>query len=116
MDDTLVPVILFLSIAAAVIGYLYFNSKNKQARQATLQAAIQRGDPLTPELVAAISNDKSAASADYRRGILLIALGVALAIFGQFVTPGETELLGIAAIPAILGLGYLFVWKFGPKD
>lgn len=116
MNDLWVPIILFLSIAAAAIGYLYFNSKNKQARQATLQAAIQRGDELTPELISAISADRSAPVTDYRRGVLLIALGIGFALLGRFVDPGESGFLGIAAIPVMLGLGYLFVWRFGPKD
>ena len=116
MSELWVPIPLFLAIAAGTIGFLFFASRNKQAKQATLQAAIQRGDALTPELIAAISNERSAPATDYRRGVLLIALGIGLAVFGQFVDPDETALLGIAAIPVLLGVGYLFVWKFGPKD
>lgn len=116
MNDEWIPIILFLSIAAVVIGFLHFNSMTRQAKQVTIQAAIQRGDALTPELIAAISNERSTPASDYRRGVLLISLGIGLAVFGQFVDPDETDLLGIAAIPAILGLGNLFVWKFGPKD
>ncbi len=116
MSELWVPITLFLAIAAGTIGFLFFASRNKQAKQATLQAAIQRGDTLTPELIAAISSERSAPATDYRRGVLLIALGIGIAIFGQFVDPDETALLGITAIPVLLGVGYLFVWKFGPKD
>lgn len=116
MDDQWIPIILFLSTAAAVIGYLHFNSQNKRAKQASLQAAIQRGDVLTPEMIAAIGSERSASATDFRRGALLIALAVGIAIFGQFVGPDKTELLGIAMIPGMLGVGYLFVWRFGPKN
>lgn len=111
-----VPIVMFIGIAAVLIGYLYFGNKTKQAKQVTVQAAIERGDVLTPELIAAISSEPSAPAADYRRGIILIALGVGISVFGYFANPGETELIGIASIPVMLGLGYLFVFKFGPKD
>lgn len=116
MNQLWVPIILFLSIASIVIGGMFFASKNKQAKQATLQSAIQRGDALTPELIEAIGTEPSTPATDYRRGILLLSVSIGIAIFGQLVDPDEVDLLGIAAIPAMLGVGYLFVWKFGPRD
>lgn len=116
MSGQWIPIILFLSIASVVIGSMFFASKNKQAKQATLQAAIERGDVLTPEMVAAIGSEPSTPATDYRRGILLLSVSIGIAIFGRLVDPGDVDLLGIAAIPAMLGVGYLFIWKFGPRD
>lgn len=116
MNDEWVPIILFMSIGAIALGNLYFKGQAKRDAHQTLRAAIERGDALTPDLIEAMGRETPTPVNDFRRGILLIFLGIGISVFGYFVDPGDTELLGIASIPGLLGVGYLFIWKFAPRD
>lgn len=119
MVEEWTPIVVVTAIASfsilVSISYFYFKSKNRQATQETLRAALERGETLTPELVVAISSEHSSSVTDFRRGTLMIALALGIAALGTFVDPGEPSFFGMASVPALLGLGYLVMWRFGPK-
>ncbi|MEC7288616.1 MAG: hypothetical protein VXW22_00755, partial [Pseudomonadota bacterium] len=53
---------------------------------------------------------------DLRRGILLIAFGVAFIILGMIVPHDEPEamrgIVGVSSFPVVMGLAYLGLWRF----
>ncbi|PXA84988.1 hypothetical protein DMC25_01495 [Caulobacter sp. D4A] len=120
----LVPLGLFAMIAAIVLVPVWLRSRNKQEMQATVRAAIERGQPLPPELIDAMTKDvklpkESSALRDMRIGVIMIAVGAGLAVMGVILGQAHGEafhpLLGAGAIPALIGLAYVFLSFFNPN-
>lgn len=115
----LVPLSPFLMIAAIVIIPRWFKSREREQLQQTLRVALEKGQPLDPEVVASISKDiKPAATAhqDLRQGVIWLAVGLGIAIFGWLVGMEENEaiypLIGIASIPALIGAAFIVLSVF----
>ena len=118
---------VFGSITAIVVGPTYFKSKERREMQATVRAAIDKGQPLPPEVIEALGKEASknipSRSRDIRRGIIWLAVGVGMAAFslinesnwdssgwdGPSVGGG---LLGMAAIPVTIGLAFIVLSFF----
>ncbi len=113
-----VPIVMFISIAVAVIFFFYFNSRKQHAVQETLRSAINGGQTLSPDTIHALGVKPAPTPvSDARKGVLLICFGIATIIFGYFVPePDATEVFkGIASFPILVGLGYFIVYRFN-KD
>lgn len=111
----IIPMVLFLAVAATFCVKYYYNHRTRQDLQATVRAALERGAPLTPDLLDRLGQTSRPRNADLRRGVIWIGLGVGLIIFG-FVLGEEDAtrpLLAIGAVPALLGLAYVALWRFG---
>jgi hypothetical protein len=105
MEIEWVPIVMFLSVAI-VLGL-------RREIQRTLRTAIEQGQELTPEVLDRLG-ESTAGVADFRRGVLSMAVGVGVAAFGVFL--GEEDalrpMLAISAFPFLVGLAYLGLWKF----
>jgi hypothetical protein len=82
----------------------------------TLRAAIEKGEPLPPEVVEAISSDVKAPPSperDLRTGIIWLGVGVGLAAMGiavGFEEPDATfPMVGISAFPIFIGLAFIIM-------
>ena len=110
----LVPISLFAMIAAIVIVPRYFKSLERQKVADTLRAAIEKGQPLPPEIVDAIARDTKlppSPSRDLRTGIIWLGVAVGLACFGiaiGFEEPDATfPMIAFAAFPGFIGLAFI---------
>lgn len=110
--EIFIPIVFFITLAAAVIGFIIYRHRSFLATQQTLQKIIDTDQPLTPEVIQAVGVKAAPTPyTDLRRAVLFIAFGIATAIFGQFVPEEEAHqvFLGLAAFPFLLGLGFLAV-------
>ncbi len=123
MPDTIVPVLGMLTFWGAIVAIVlvprYFRSRERQAMQATLRAAIEKGQPLPSEMIDALSRDvrpTPSAPRDLRTGVIWI--GVAAGIVGMAYALGYSgtdaadsfwPLVGIAAFPGFIGLAFLIM-------
>ncbi len=116
MEGIFVPITLFLVIAVIVIAPRYFRSREREALQATLRTAIEKGQPLPPEVIDSISRDAKPApssSRDLRTGIIWV--GVAAGLVACAYALGYDEDTGhafwptisFAAFPAFIGISFL---------
>lgn len=97
-------VILGIGAPIALVGLIlwYKSHKTRMIHQTALQLA-EKGQPVPPELFLGAQEPFS----DLRRGVVLVALGLGLALFMyQMDKPWS---LGL--IPLFMGAGYLVVWK-----
>jgi hypothetical protein len=118
---------VFGSITAIVVGPTYFKSREKREMQATVRHAMDKGQALPAELIDAMTQDVASKlpsrTRDLRRGVIWLAIGVGLAAFGLVSEFGgdawnggvDTGLLGIACIPATIGLAYIVLSFFNPN-
>lgn len=111
----LVPIAFFGMVAALFIVPRYYKSKEREALQATVRAAIERGQSLSPESIDAITRDLQVAAPvpsavrDLRAAVIWIAIAIGISIFGWVVEDGDywNGFLAFAAIPGLVGLAYL---------
>ena len=120
MED-FIPIFAFFAvfgtITAIIVGPTWLKSRERQEMQVTVRAALDKGQPLPPELVDALSKDViqklPSRSRDIRRGVIWLAVGIGLAAFGlinDFNGGWDSDvdgLVGIAAIPLTIGLAFL---------
>jgi hypothetical protein len=111
--EFLVPMTLFIAIAATFCMKYYFTHRTRRDAQATVRAAIERGEALTPELLDRLVQAPAPKRSDLRRGVVLVALGIGLGAFGFLL--GEPDamrpMLAIGLVPVLLGLAYLVLWR-----
>ena len=100
----IVPLAAFTTLFALVAAVLYAGFRRDRNRHETLRAMIEKGAAIPPELLVPPKGS------DLRRGIVLLGAGAGLSIFflALQVQPG---LWALGSIPALIGIGYLLVWR-----
>lgn len=120
----LVPIGLFSMIAAIVIVPKYLRVRERQEMQATVRAAIDKGQPLPPELIEALSKDvrlpkTSSAHRDMRIGVILLAVAGGVVLTGVALGGiNDNAMFGTvsgAAIPGMIGLAFVILSFFNPN-
>ena len=59
MGEEIVPIVMFIAIAVAVIGGFYFKFRGRAAVQETIRTALEQGQQISPELLAELAGDQS---------------------------------------------------------
>ena len=112
--DEFIPIVLFLTIGGTFALAFYFKYKTRHDVQHTVRTAIERGDPLSPEIIETLAASLTSPYADLRRGVISLALGAGIYLFAILI--GEPDvvgpLTGIAMFPILVGLAYLGLWFF----
>lgn len=112
-SDTVVPVVLFLAVALTYCAKYFFAHRNRREMQATVRTALERGAPLTPDLLERLGEPLPAKKNDLRRGVIGVGLGLGIGAFGLVI--GEPDavrpMLAVGLVPLLLGLAYLVLWR-----
>ncbi|MGV3577715.1 DUF6249 domain-containing protein [Brevundimonas sp.] len=119
---------VFGTITAIIVGPTYLKSKERREMQATVRAAIDKGQPLPPEVIDALGKEATknipSRTRDIRRGVIWLATGIGIAAFGAVndIPWGNDGwdaghnfgggLLGIACIPITIGLAFIVLSFF----
>lgn len=116
--EAMIPIVLFISIAVVFALFLLYRNKAKREMQLTLRAAIDKGQELTPEVIERLGTPPAAKNRDLRRGIISLAIGVGFIALGASIPEEEAVrvMLGVAAFPIALGLGFLLMHKLSSAD
>ena len=110
MSDTLIVFGSFtLMVCVPMALALYFRARNRRTVFDAIKLITERGEPVAPELMEALVQDKSSPYADLRRGVVFLAIAVATGVFAVVLGEGDAirPLLGIAAFPGLIGLAYI---------
>jgi len=113
MNETWIPIVMFIMLGITVLGYFYWNYQNRTTIMKTVEKAMDQGKELTPELLVQLGAAGNPRIRDMRRGVVFLALGIAGFLCSLFFAD-ETVVNGIRAgtvFPLMLGLGFLIVWK-----
>ena len=117
-EEIWIPISFFAMIVAVVALPVYFRTKERTKLHETLRVAYERGQPVDPALIDAISrSDKPRPSAerDLRVGVILLAVALAMVTMGlalNDVSDGHTlpGLAATAALPGFIGLAFIAFW------
>lgn len=118
--EILIPLAPFIMVVAIVAIPAWLKSRDRREMQATLRSAIEKGQPLPPEVIESITKDNvkppATAARDLRTGVILLAVAVGLAILGYALSFNEMHafyaLSGAAAIPGMIGLAFIVLSFF----
>ena len=118
--EVLIPLAPFLMVIAIVVVPAWLKSRERKEMQATLRAAIEKGQPLPPEVIDALSKDNikppATAARDLRIGVILLAVSIGIALFGYTFSFQEWDafypITGMAAIPGMIGLAFIILSIF----
>jgi len=120
--EVLIPLAPFAMVTAIVVVPAFLKSRERREMQATLRTAIEKGQPLPPEIIDAMTKNAKVAPtslSDIRTGVIWLAIGLGLAAFGFMIGFEDADayhpLLGIATIPAVIGLAYIVLSFFNPN-
>ena len=119
---------VFGTITAIIVGPTWLKSREKREMQSTVRHAIDKGQDLPPELIDAMTKDVASKlpsrTRDIRRGIIWLAVGIGIAAFGTVSEMGgsgwsgdnfDNGLMGVACIPAVIGLAFIVLSFFNPN-
>ena len=118
--EILIPLAPFIMVMAIVIVPAILKSKERKEMQATLRTAIEKGQPLPPEVIEALSKDNlkapATAARDLRVGVILLAVSIGVALLGYGVSFEESNafypIVGISAIPGMIGVAFIVLSFF----
>ena len=117
--EILVPLGFFAMIVAIVLVPSFYKSRERAEMQQTVRHALDKGQPLPPELVDAIARSTkrpATAHTDLRTGVIWVAIALGVATFRYATSYVENEamhpLMGIAAIPGFIGLAFIILSFF----
>ena len=114
----LVPLIAFASIVLIVAMLFYFRHRNRRVIYDAIKTSVEKTGEADPKLIAAITHDSVGENRDLRRGILLLALALGLALIGAY---AQSRWIGIpfwafAFLPGVIGVAYVILHFFIPRE
>jgi Domain of unknown function (DUF6249) len=83
--------------------------------QRTVRMMVEKGQPVPPELFASPAGAPIRPWYDLRRGIILLAVGVAFVIFFGLTAGWEEGVWALGLIPGLIGFGYIIVWRLANR-
>jgi hypothetical protein len=112
--------IIALSIAGIAVTWIALRYRTRVQYQITVRAAIEKGQALTPEFLAGLTErpPRRNFDRDLRFGVIAIALGLGIASFGWIVREPEVArvMLALGNVPFLVGLSLIALWRFQPRD
>lgn len=117
MQEEWIPIVMFLSMAAVFIVWLYLRYRSKVEMQQTFRMALDKGTELSPEFIQQMGEPKPSKDRDLRRGLIWLSLAVGLALCGLAVPEEEAfrGLLAAAAFPFSIGSAFMIMYAYGTR-
>jgi uncharacterized protein DUF6249 len=116
VPEAVIPLvaIVFMTVFGApvliVAVIMYFGFSRNRMMHRTIRMMVEKGQPVPAALLAPPAPAQRQRS-DLRRGVVLGMIGVGLVLFFGAVNNWENGAWAIGIIPALIGAGYLLVWK-----
>jgi hypothetical protein len=107
---------MFTGLTVIISLFFWFRFRARKEMQQTIRSAVDKGQELTPELVESLgSSQKREENKDLRSGLIWLAIGAGIALFGVAMGQIEDEVFpimtGISALPFMIGVAYMVMWR-----
>ena len=100
--------LVFVTPIVIVIAVLVHRARRTQRIHQTVIALAEKGVPIPPDLFADRRVDQTS---PLHKGVVLVAVGLGLIVFFVSMSDRWPAPWGIGAIPLLIGVGYLIVWR-----
>ena len=118
MNEHWIPIVMFIGMAVVLSLWVWFRYRYKHDTQVTIRTAIEKGQELSPQLIAPLVQPPTSPKRDLRRGVIGVVLAIGFALFGVIL--GEEDavrpLLGVAMFPFSIGVAFLLMHRYGRSD
>ena len=113
-----IPITGMVGFGLVIFAFIFFRYKSRLATQQTIRLALEKGNDMSPELLASLTEPKYDVARDLRRGMVSVAIGIGFVIFGFMVDEEEAvrPMIGIAMFPMFIGFAYLILWQLGKRE
>jgi hypothetical protein len=121
VPEAVIPLvaIVFMTVFGApvliVAVIMYFGFSRNRMMHRTIRMMVEKGQPVPAALLAPPPPAVRQRS-DMRRGVVLGMIGIGLILFFGAVNGWEGGSWAIGIIPALIGAGYLLVWKLEGRE
>jgi hypothetical protein len=123
MEEVFIPVVIFSMPVLIVWLFQHYAAKKRMEAYKTLQIAIEKGQPMTPETLQSMARLRGP-FADLRWGIVLVAIAAGFGSFATILTWGASGemldirrgLYGFATFPLFVGLAFLGLHFFANES
>lgn len=126
-------IVFWVFVASIIIVPIYLRYRDRGRMHDTLRMAYEKGQPVPPELIAALQSNvapptPSTPERDLRRAVILISVGLGLCGLGYGIWYGLMSvsdtgayisggsIAGMGAIPGLIGVAYLILWATRRKS
>ena len=109
-----IPMVSMVVVGLVIWAFFLYRHKTRTKVQETLQAALEKGAELTPELIDRMAGPIPGPDRDFRRGLIAIAIGLAFALFGLTLDEEEAvrPLIAVGTFPFLVGVAYMIMWRY----
>jgi hypothetical protein len=118
MEMAAVPIVFFIALVVMIATPFYFRHRNRRVIYEAIKTSVEKTGEADPKLIAAITHDQIGPNGDLRRGILLVAVAIAMAagelLFGE--KEGNFSLLWLSLFPGLVGLSYIVFHFLLPRE
>jgi hypothetical protein len=111
MEDILVPITLFLVIAACIIVPVYLRYKTRVNKMETVVKLAESGGEVKAEMIRLLGQEGGPQS-DLRKGLIYLAIAVPV-VAGLLIQQQYALAVILGGVPLCVGLAYLIVMKYG---
>ena len=120
MDGEWIPITMFIGLTIVLCLFFWFRSKSRGDVQATIRAAMEKGQELTPEVIDRLGHPKPSKYKDLRVALVFIAIALSMGIFGFMIPDDDEEVAlifaGMASFPFLIGVAYLIMWRVTGRE
>jgi Domain of unknown function (DUF6249) len=111
-----ISVLAVFGFPVAIVAVIMASSWAKsRSLHRTVRLMVEKGQPVPPELFAAPPGAPIRPWYDLRRGIILLAVGVAFVIFFGLTAGWDEGVWALGLIPGLIGFGYIIVWRLANR-
>ena len=114
MEDTLVPIVLFLVIAACIIVPVYLRYKTRVRKMQTIVKLAESGGVVNTDMIKMLGQEGGPVG-DLRKGLIFIAIAIPV-LLGLLIQGEYAIAVVLGGVPLCVGLAYLVVMKYGYTD
>ncbi len=118
MNDELIPIVMFVSMAVVFIFWFYFRYRTRMETQQTFRMALDKGSELSPEFIKQLGEPEPSKDRDLRRSLIWLSLAAGLVLIGIAVPEPDAfrGLLAGASLPFAIGCAYMIMYRYGTKQ
>ena len=111
-----ISVLAVFGFPVAIVAVIMFSSWAKsRSLHRTVRMMVEKGQPVPPELFASPPGTVIRPWYDLRRGIILLAVGVAFVIFFGLTAGWDEGVWALGLIPGLIGFGYILAWRLANR-
>ena len=120
MHGEWIPITMFIGLTIVLCLFFWFRAKTRSDVQATIRAAMEKGQDLSPEIIDRLGHPKPSKYKDLRVALVFMAVALSMVIFGSMVPDDDEEVAlifaGMASFPFLIGLAYLIMWRVTGRE